>query len=177
MAERELTEEQKQRNYERSIFRRFLKRFRVCKNKEQNLQARLNGLMDYNTYSGQKLSGMPSSGKKSNTPLEFQVELEDLRARICIQNERSVEVYLSVADVFRYLDQDSDIREVLERKYIDCQSEFRICRDMNISRSTLYRYASRGLDDLLTYDKIRITLAEYAKQLEIIDKENNDETD
>lgn len=100
-------------------------------------------------------SGSGSGNEKSDTPLSFTIDLETIEERVEAQSVWTAQVLRKITDILSELPEDSCERDVLERKYIDLQGEVKICRELAISRSTLYDYANRGLDQLLAIGWIR----------------------
>lgn len=96
-----------------------------------------------------------SGSEKSDVPLSFTIDLESIEERVKAQYARTAQALRRITDILSELPDDSYERYVLERKYIDLQSEVKICRELAISRSTLYDYANRGLDQLLEIGWIR----------------------
>ena len=153
-----------------TVLRSYLNRFRRCRNRERTLRERKDMIISYiknGQLLGPQLSGMPTaSGKKSDPTVKLTMELDDVECQIGTQIERSVDVMLEISEMIEYLPQDSDERNVLEAKYIDCQNQYRIMRDLSISKSTLYRYARSGLEQLLEYEKILLIIDAYADEIE-----------
>lgn len=60
-----------------------------------------------------------------------------------------------IKDILSYLPDNSTQRKVLDARYIDRMNWVQIERHFNYSSATVKRYAARGLDELLKFERVR----------------------
>jgi len=151
------------------MLRSYLERFRICKNKERKLLRRKQMIEEYKKapIKSTVLTGMPGGGgDRDSLPVSILVDIENIEERIDAQMADSLSTLDTIMNIIDQLPEKSDEREVIERKYIDLQSENGIVRDLHISRSKLYRDVKKGLGQLIEYGWVMDVLERYRSEVE-----------
>lgn len=119
---------------ERRILKKYLTRFFRAKEKQKTLQRRAAALRA-------ELGGA-----------------SEIEARVQAQAEAAERSALAVMDILDLLPADSTERTILELRHLDCKPWLEINRAVYLTSSPCFEYYNKGLDTLLTMDKVRWTL-------------------
>lgn len=105
--------------------------------------------------SGVSIDGMPKSGGCSNGSASLSIRLDEIEQKIREQSEKATKILTDIMGMIDFLEDSSLERAVIESKYIDRMSWGVICINNHISKSQAVRYWRKGLNELLTYDRIK----------------------
>lgn len=119
---------------ERRILKKYLTRFFRAKEKQRTLQQRAASLR-------------AELGEAS-----------EAEARVMAQAQAAERNALEIMDILDLLPEDSTERTILELRHLDCKPWREINRAVYLTASPCYEYYNRGLDTLLSMDKVRHTL-------------------
>lgn len=128
------------RNSERRSLKKYLTRYFRAKEKRAILQDRLRKLR-------RELQGQGG--------LYAPLSPSEIESRIQQQTDAMRKCTLEIMDVLELLPEESMERTILELRHIDCRPWEKICDTIYFSRSQCFRYYNRGLDILLSMDKVR----------------------
>lgn len=85
-------------------------------------------------------------------------EASALEARVKAQAEAAKRSALEIMDILDLLPEDATERTILELRHLDCKPWREINRIVYLTASPCFEYYNRGLDTLLSIDKVRYTL-------------------
>lgn len=85
-------------------------------------------------------------------------EASALEARVKAQAEAAERSALEIMDILDLLPEDATERTILELRHLDCKPWREINRIVYLTASPCFEYYNRGLDTLLSIDKVRYTL-------------------
>ena len=85
-------------------------------------------------------------------------EASALEARVKAQAEAAERSALEIMDILDLLPEDTTERTILELRHLDCKPWREINRIVYLTASPCFEYYNRGLDTLLSIDKVRYTL-------------------
>lgn len=160
----------KNEEYEIMLLRSYLSRYKKCKNNEKTLLTRIESIREYKRFplkiSDNDNNGGSRSGKISNQPLAIVLEVENLEERLKKQYTNSIKTVENVINILSYLPENSDERNVLERRCIDLEEVNHIAKTLSYSRVSICRITKRGLVQLLKFEKVQEILKNYAKKIE-----------
>ena len=119
---------------ERRVLKKYLTRFFRAKEKQKTLQQRAAAIR-------------ADIGEASALEARFKAQAEAA--------ERSA---LEIMDILDLLPEDATERTILELRHLDCKPWREINRIVYLTASPCFEYYNRGLDTLLSMDKVRHTL-------------------
>lgn len=136
----------------REDLRDWLRRYRTARNRKRDLDNRLkNVLADLNDPPlGCQGSGSPGSGTPSAGAAAIAYKIDEVEQRIKDQQGRMAQIFLETSEVIDLLP-DIEDRQLLEKRYIDCQGWQQIEKDLYLARSNLARREAKALDTLLQH--------------------------
>lgn len=164
-----IAEEQKLED-DKSLLKRYLSQYYICKKKKQQLERRLrevNREID-EPIGGQGYSQVPRSqtnviGAGAASIVYRMAEIEE---RIARQKDSMEMAMLKVMDIMDFLPEDSTERMILELRHLDCRSWKQVVKEASLTRTPCNDYYNKGLIKLLDYKKVRRTLEAYKKKIE-----------
>lgn len=132
----------------REDLRDWLRRYRTARNRKRDLDNRLkNVLADLN-----------------DPPLAYKID--EVEQRIKDQQGRMAQIFLETSEVIDLLP-DIEDRQLLEKRYIDCQGWQQIEKDLYLARSNLARREAKALDTLLQHKTVQEKLAAWLDGLAV----------
>lgn len=160
----EALKEKEEIKRERELLKKYLSQYTRKKTRKKTLEKRLKTFDE--EMIGPKsmnLSPMPRSvtNNTTNEPLDFVTRKEEIKERIEQQRKEAQSLMLKVLDVLDFLIQDSNERNILEYRYIDCMQWSEVSKEYFMSRSQCIEYGNAGLDKLIEFEKIRKILDEF----------------
>lgn len=105
-----------------------------------------------------------SVGKTSSGSASFTFRKSEIETRIEEQKKEIEASLLRIMDVMDYLDPISDERMILELYYIDRLPWKEVQKRASMSRSTCYEYRDKGINQLLSFKRVRILIEKYGKE-------------
>lgn len=113
----------------------------------------------------QKYSHTPRSQTNNVTDecAEFCIREEEIQERIEAERKKAASAMLKVMDVLNFLQEDSEEKAIMEMRYLDNKSWKEIAELQCMSKSRCIDYWNMGMDQLLQFKKVRVTLEEYRK--------------
>lgn len=144
----------------REDLRDWLRRYRTARNRKRDLDNRLkNVLADLNDPPlGGQGGGSPGSGTPSAGAAAIAYKIDEVEQRIKDQQGRMAQIFLETSEVIDLLP-DIEDRQLLEKRYIDCQGWQQIEKDLYLARSNLARREAKALDTLLQHKTVQEKLA------------------
>lgn len=144
----------------REDLRDWLRRYRTARNRKRDLDNRLkNVLADLNDPPlGGQGGGSPGSGTPSTGAAAIAYKIDEVEQHIKDQQGRMAQIFLETCEVIDLLPNIED-RQLLEKRYIDCQSWQQIEKDLYLARSNLARREASALDTLLQHKTVQDKLA------------------
>ena len=144
----------------REDLRDWLRRYRTARNRKRDLDNRLkNVLANLNAPPlGGQGSGSPGSGTPSAGAAAIAYKIDEVEQRIKDQQGRMAQIFLETSEVIDLLP-DIEDRQLLEKRYIDCQGWQQIEKDLYLARSNLARREAKALDTLLQHKTVQEKLA------------------
>jgi len=144
----------------REDLRDWLRRYRTARNRKRDLDNRLkNVLADLNDPPlGGQGSGSPGSGTPSAGAAAIAYKIDEVEQHIKDQQGRMAQIFLETCEVIDLLP-DIEDRQLLEKRYIDCQGWQQIEKDLYLARSNLARREAKALDTLLQNKTVQEKLA------------------
>ena len=152
----------------REDLRDWLRRYRTARNRKRDLDNRLkNVLADLNDPPlGGQGSGSPGSGTPSAGAAAIAYKIDEVEQRIKDQQGRMAQIFLETCEVIDLLP-DIEDRQLLEKRYIDCQGWQQIEKDLYLARSNLARREAKALDTLLQHKTVQEKLAAWLDGLAV----------
>lgn len=146
----------------------WLRRYRTARNRKRDLDNRLkNVLADLNDPPlGGQGSGSPGSGTPSAGAAAIAYKIDEVEQRIKDQQGRMAQIFLETCEVIDLLP-DIEDRQLLEKRYIDCQGWQQIEKDLYLARSNLARREAKALDTLLQHKTVQEKLAAWLDGLAV----------
>lgn len=105
-----------------------------------------------------------SSGKISQGSAAFTFRKSEIETRIEEQKKQIEADLVKIMDILDYLDPTSDERIVLELYYIDRLPWGEVQERAHMSRSTCYEKRDKGIEELLTFKRVRAIIEKYAQE-------------
>lgn len=152
----------------REDLRDWLRRYRTARNRKRDLDSRLkNVLADLNDPPlGGQGGGNPGSGTPSAGAAAIAYKIDEVEQRIKDQQGRMAQIFLETSEVIDLLP-DIEDRQLLEKRYIDCQGWQQIEKDLYLARSNLARREAKALDTLLQHKTVQEKLAAWLDGLAV----------
>lgn len=152
----------------REDLRDWLRRYRTARNRKRDLDNRLkNVLADLNDPPlGGQGGGSPGSGTPSTGAAAIAYKIDEVEQRIKDQQGRMAQIFLETCEVIDLLP-DIEDRQLLEKRYIDCQGWQQIEKDLHLARSNLARREAKALDTLLQHKTVQEKLAAWLDGLAV----------
>lgn len=152
----------------REDLRDWLRRYRTARNRKRDLDNRLkNVLADLNDPPlGGQGGGSPGSGTPSTGAAAIAYKIDEVEQRIKDQQGRMAQIFLETSEVIDLLP-DIEDRQLLEKRYIDCQGWQQIEKDLYLARSNLARREAKALDTLLQHKTVQEKLAAWLDGLAV----------
>ena len=156
-------------NESRRLLRRYLSQYYRAKEKQAALRKRLAELKAELNNPGVKLPPLGSTPTKRGNPSDGAASLifkiGDIEDRIQKQIEVQIKSVSEIMDILDFLPAESEERDILEYRHIDCKPWSEIMDLVHLTRSPCFEHYNKGLDKLLTYKKVRATLEAYEARL------------
>lgn len=142
----------------RKKIRYYLQRYRYCINRKKELETRLYEIKAEMQYPISAVSYDNSSGQTFNVSTgaaAFTYRIAEIEDRIEEQQRKSVCELLAIMEVLDFLPAESVEREIIEKRFIDRLSWYKISNKMHMSRSRIAFYEKKGLDELMKYKRVQ----------------------
>lgn len=153
-----------ERKTEREILEDYLFKVKRCKKKKAQLINRI-AIIKREFESPLKATGyssMPRNPSPENSgAASLTLKLADIEERIHREQDNIAKSIVEVMDIIELLSVDSDERQILELKYIDCMSGKRIEEQMSYSRTACYAKKIEGLNKLLEFKKVQAIIKKH----------------
>ena len=147
----------------RYLLRRYLSRFYRAKQKQQTLRERKSRLAaELRALNRDDPDGLDDAeGRQSR----IAKTLNEIESRIERQIGAATGSVTEIMAVFDLLPDDSQERDILELRHIDCLSWEEITERVHMTRTPCYLKYTRGLDLLLEREEVKEALTAYAARL------------
>lgn len=145
-------------NEERKRIRYYLQRYRYCINRKKELETRLYDIKAEMQYPLSAVSYDNSSGQTFNVSTgaaEFTYRVAEIEDRIEEQQKKIVRELLAIMEVLDFLPVESMERDIIEKRFIDGLTWYKISNKMHMSRSRIAFYEKKGLDELMKYKRVQ----------------------
>ena len=145
-------------NEERKRIRYYLQRYRYCINRKKELETRLYEIKAEMQYPLSAVSYSGSNGQSFNISTgaaAFTYRIAEIEDRIEEQQRKSVSELLAIMEVLDFLPVESVEREIIEKRFVDRMTWYKISNKMHMSRSRIAFYEKQGLDKLMTYKRVQ----------------------
>lgn len=152
----------------RRLLKRYLSQYFRAKEKQAALRKRLAELQAELQHPGVRtpsLDKTPAKGQTSNGAASLIYKIGDIEDRIQRQIEVEAKSVNDIMDILDFLPPESTERDILEYRHIDCKSWDEIMDLVHLTRSPCFEYYNKGLDKLLTYKKVRVTLESFEERM------------
>lgn len=162
-------------NEDRRILKRYLSQYYRARKKQTTLRHRLKELQTELRHPGVKappLNGIPTKRQASNGSASLIFKISDIEERIQRQIEIEARSVNEIMDILDFLPVDSTERDILEYRHIDCKSWNEIMELVHLTRSPCFEHYNKGLDRLLTYKKVRVTLENFEARMTRLQKDS-----
>ena len=147
----------------------YLGQYYWARNKKRQLERRLQTFrQEMIGTKGMQYSPVPRSRTNSvgDGPASMVVRAIEIEDRIESQKAEMNTTMLNVMKIMDFLPTDSIERRILEYRHIDCLSWKQVCKETNMTRTPCNKYYNAGIDKLLTYKKVQVTIQKFASHQE-----------
>lgn len=151
------------------LLKQYLGQYYYAKMKKKQLEARLRTFRENMLGTkGMQYSPVPRSQTNSvgDGPATQVIRAMEIEDRIESQKAEMVKTMLNVMKIMDFLPTDSTERSILECRHIDCLSWKQVCKEVHLSRSSANDYYDKGINKLLEYKKVQVTIQEFASAQE-----------
>lgn len=149
---------------QRDLLKVYLDQYKRMERRVEALEWRLEAAKDALSHasirSGLSNNMTPCGGGVSAGAAAPILKEESLSERLIRMRDERTRIMTEVMDILSLLP-DSDEREVLEYRHMDGMRWREIGERMRMSRSPCFQRYKRGLDQLLTFQRVRDVLAEF----------------
>lgn len=152
----------------KEILKQYLSQYYKKRQRKKILQKRLaNFRMEMLGSKALNYSPVPRSktNKITDEPAELCIKQEEIEERIEKERKMASSAMLKVMDMIGFLPENSDEKNILELRYVDNMSWTEIAKTQSMSKSRCIDYWNMGLEKLLEFKKVRVTLRNYEKEL------------
>lgn len=165
------------KNEGRRILKRYLSQYYRAKEKQAVLRKRLAELQEELQHPGiiSQPLGSVKYGKGGHTSYgaaSLVFRIGDIEDRIQRQIEVEARSINDIMDILDFLPPESRERDILEYRHIDCKPWSEIMDMVHLTRSPCFECYKKGLDKLLTYKKVRVTLEEFEARMKRAEKDS-----
>lgn len=160
-------EQEKKR--QRVLLKQYLGQYYSAKRVKQRLEKRLQVISEeMGSIRGMNYSPIPSGKTNaiSDGPISGVIRKMEVEERIENQKDEMAKAMLSVMAVMDFLPVNSEEREVLELRHIDCMSWKQICKEINLTRTPCNNRYDKGIDRLLEFKKVQKIIKDFEKKQE-----------
>lgn len=154
---------------QRLLLKQYLGQYYAARIKKRQLEIRLQTFrQDMVGTKGMQYSPVPRSRTNSvgDGPASMVVRAIEIEDRIESQKAEMNTTMLNVMKIMDFLPTDSIERRILEYRHIDCLSWKQVCKETNMTRTPCNKYYNAGIDKLLTYKKVQVTIQKFASHQE-----------
>ena len=154
---------------QRLLLKKYLGQYYAARIKKRQLEIRLQTFrQDMVGTKGMQYSPVPRSRTNSvgDGPASMVVRAIEIEDRIESQKAEMNTTMLNVMKIMDFLPTDSIERRILEYRHIDCLSWKQVCKETNMTRTPCNKYYNAGIDKLLTYKKVQVTIQKFASHQE-----------
>ncbi len=154
---------------QRLLLKQYLGQYYAARIKKRQLEIRLQTFrQDMVGTKGMQYSPVPHSRTNSvgDGPASMVVRAIEIEDRIESQKAEMNTTMLNVMKIMDFLPTDSIERRILEYRHIDCLSWKQVCKETNMTRTPCNKYYNAGIDKLLTYKKVQVTIQKFASHQE-----------
>lgn len=150
---------------QRLLLKQYLGQYYNAKMKKKQLEARLRTFRENMLGTkGMQYSPVPRSQTNSvgDGPATQVIRAMEIEDRIESQKAEMAKTMLNVMKIMDFLPTDSTERAILEYRHIDCLSWKQIAKEVNYSKASCNNYYNAGINKLLEFKKVRVTIQEFA---------------
>lgn len=150
---------------QRLLLKQYLGQYYNAKMKKKQLEARLRAFRENMLGTkGMQYSPVPRSQTNSvgDGPATQVIRAMEIEDRIESQKAEMAKTMLNVMKIMDFLPTDSTERTILEYRHIDCLSWKQIAKEVNYSRASCSNYYNAGIDKLLEFKKVQVTIQKFA---------------
>ena len=154
---------------QRLLLKKYLGQYYAARIKKRQLEIRLQTFrQDMVGTKGMQYSPVPRSqtNKVADGSASMVVRAIEIEDRIESQKAEMNTTMLNVMKIMDFLPTDSIERRILEYRHIDCLSWKQVCKETNMTRTPCNKYYNAGIDKLLTYKKVQVTIQKFASHQE-----------
>ena len=154
---------------QRLLLKKYLGQYYAARIKKRQLEIRLQTFrQDMVGTKGMQYSPVPRSqtNKVADGSASMVVRAIEIEDRIESQKAEMNTAMLNVMKIMDFLPTDSIERRILEYRHIDCLSWKQVCKETNMTRTPCNKYYNAGIDKLLTYKKVQVTIQKFASHQE-----------
>ena len=154
---------------QRLLLKKYLGQYYAARIKKRQLEIRLQTFrQDMVGTKGMQYSPVPRSqtNKVADGSASMVVRAIEIEDRIESQKAEMNTAMLNVMKIMDFLPTDSIERSILEYRHIDCLSWKQVCKETNMTRTPCNKYYNAGIDKLLTYKKVQVTIQKFASHQE-----------
>jgi len=152
----------------RRILKRYLSQYFRAKEKQSALRSRLADLQEELRHPGVRIPPPDSTyqkGGSSSGAASLTFKIADIEDRIQKQIGIEAKSVSDIMDILDFLPADSLERDILEFRHIDCKPWGEIMSLVHLTRSPCFEYYNKGLDKLLAFKKVRVTLEKFEARM------------
>lgn len=147
------------------LLKQYLGQYYNAKMKKKQLEIRLRTFRENMLGTkGMQYSPVPRSQTNSvgDGPATQVIRAMEIEDRIESQKAEMAKTMLNVMKIMDFLPTDSTERAILEYRHIDCLSWKQIAKEVNYSKASCNNYYNAGINKLLEFKKVRVTIQEFA---------------